>query len=480
MSFFGFRLGILLVSLFFNPNTYAGNALSVPNEIAINQKQIEVLRKSGSHQGEIELLQKYQEVLEALQFEYLSSALVVGEDVIDSDIKDILLGAIHSVDQILGKTTSPISLFNLVEFIEETKPHWTAQAIDGAFSTQTFYIENSNKLVTPVTLDVDDHGVVYLSFPNKLLGRGMTKEYCESLVYREWLRAARGCLINRNPSSLIHFNNEVLILDKIKRKLKALAPELQVGAPQTYYVNQGIIVSPRADSDLFELMEKIKKGKQIRWKTRLQMAWQLSRGLEFLHQDVGVQHCDLKPENILVFEEPGPDKSKPNYTVRFTDFDLACRPKKLAKDGEKFEARGNFQYRAPELFIDKPIAVNTDRQLKSDVFGLAEIVYELVLGKSLPWFDRCLEVDTYGSCMKGELRQFQKNKRKILAEKSTKRRRAFKKLMFAALAQDPDRRIEAGVLNHGIEAILRREYNEVDQIVKLRRKKWFGIKAKAS
>uniref|UniRef100_A0A7N2LDE6 Receptor-like serine/threonine-protein kinase n=1 Tax=Quercus lobata TaxID=97700 RepID=A0A7N2LDE6_QUELO len=105
------------------------------------------------------------------------------------------------------------------------------------------------------------------------------------------------------------------------------------------------------------------------WDQRVQIAFGISRGLMYLHEECSTQiiHCDIKPQNILLDE---------CFTPRIADFGLAklllAEQTRAARTG----IRGTIGYFAPEWFRKGSISV------KVDVYSFGVMLLEIICCKS--------------------------------------------------------------------------------------------------
>ncbi|ONK57514.1 uncharacterized protein A4U43_C09F1280 [Asparagus officinalis] len=104
----------------------------------------------------------------------------------------------------------------------------------------------------------------------------------------------------------------------------------------------------------------------LSWKKRLNIALDVSRGLEYLHNLTHqcFIHRDLKSSNILLGDD---------YRAKISDFGLV----KLAPDGKNSVATrlaGTFGYLAPEYAVTGKITT------KADVFSFGVVLMELITG----------------------------------------------------------------------------------------------------
>ncbi|XP_011025243.1 PREDICTED: LOW QUALITY PROTEIN: G-type lectin S-receptor-like serine/threonine-protein kinase RLK1 [Populus euphratica] len=100
------------------------------------------------------------------------------------------------------------------------------------------------------------------------------------------------------------------------------------------------------------------------WNRRMQIAFDIARGLLYLHEECSFQiiHCDIKPQNILLDE---------SLNARISDFGLA---KLLKTDQTKTTTaiRGTKGYVAPEWFKNLPVTT------KVDTYSFGILLLELV------------------------------------------------------------------------------------------------------
>ncbi len=125
--------------------------------------------------------------------------------------------------------------------------------------------------------------------------------------------------------------------------------------------------------------KNLRQKKKITQEQAIQIIIQVAQALDYAHSQ-GIVHSDLKPENILVNE---------NIEVKVCDFGLA---KILADDTQsqiklssytstkKF--KGTIQYASPEqLEGQQPTP-------QSDIFSLTKILYELITGQNLKFYEQ--------------------------------------------------------------------------------------------
>lgn len=102
------------------------------------------------------------------------------------------------------------------------------------------------------------------------------------------------------------------------------------------------------------------------WNTRLKIALDAARGLDFLHTTENtVIYRDFKAANILLHE---------NYNAKLSDFGLARLGPPVDKSHVTTQAVGTYGYAAPEY-------INTGHlYVKSDVYGFGVVLLEIITG----------------------------------------------------------------------------------------------------
>ncbi|XP_076941828.1 serine/threonine-protein kinase 52-like [Bidens hawaiensis] len=119
---------------------------------------------------------------------------------------------------------------------------------------------------------------------------------------------------------------------------------------------------------LFQILQQ--KSTRLDWRRRVQMAIDIARGMNYLHQyNPPIVHRDLKSSNLLV------DK---NWTVKVGDFGLS-RIKHQTYLKTK-SGKGTPQWMAPEIIR------NEQADEKSDVYSYGVVLWEIVTRK-MPWDD---------------------------------------------------------------------------------------------
>ncbi|KAK9224458.1 hypothetical protein WN943_009491 [Citrus x changshan-huyou] len=101
------------------------------------------------------------------------------------------------------------------------------------------------------------------------------------------------------------------------------------------------------------------------WNLRTNIAFQIARGLLYLHEDCSAQiiHCDIKPQNILLDDY---------YNARISDFGLAKLLTLNQSKAIRTAIRGTKGYVAPEWFRNSTITA------KVDVYSFGVLLLEII------------------------------------------------------------------------------------------------------
>lgn len=113
----------------------------------------------------------------------------------------------------------------------------------------------------------------------------------------------------------------------------------------------------------------------------LQLAIQVARGLEHIHQQAGLIHRDVKPANILVARKPGGDPHRllnPGDVAKLIDFGLAKPIEQEEGNGLTMTGMimGTPNYIAPEQ-----VACERTLTLHVDMYALGATVFHLLTGR---------------------------------------------------------------------------------------------------
>ncbi|WJZ84096.1 hypothetical protein VitviT2T_003720 [Vitis vinifera] len=183
------------------------------------------------------------------------------------------------------------------------------------------------------------------------------------------------------------------------------------------------------------------------WSQRVQIAFEIARGLMYLHEECCTQiiHCDIKPQNIFLDD---------HFTPRISDFGLA---KLLLADQARTTRtgiRGTIGYFAPEWFRKESITA------KVDVYSDGGMLLEIICSKSSVVFaDNEEEEDVlmdwaYECYMEGKLEEMVDDDEE--ARKDTKRVERMVKVAFWCIQEDP-----------GLRPTMRKVTQMLDGLVKV-------------
>ncbi|XP_010457811.1 PREDICTED: PTI1-like tyrosine-protein kinase 1 [Camelina sativa] len=109
-------------------------------------------------------------------------------------------------------------------------------------------------------------------------------------------------------------------------------------------------------------------GPTLDWITRVKIAVEAARGLEYLHEksQPPVIHRDIRSSNVLLFED---------YKAKIADFNLSNQAPDNAARLHSTRVLGTFGYHAPEY------AMTGQLTQKSDVYSFGVVLLELLTGR---------------------------------------------------------------------------------------------------
>ncbi|GAA0169641.1 hypothetical protein LIER_24079 [Lithospermum erythrorhizon] len=109
-------------------------------------------------------------------------------------------------------------------------------------------------------------------------------------------------------------------------------------------------------------------GPTLDWMTRVRIAVDAARGLEYLHEKVqpSTIHKDIRSSNVLLFEE---------FKAKIADFNLSNQAPDMAARLHSTRVLGTFGYHAPEY------AMTGQLTQKSDVYSFGVVLLELLTGR---------------------------------------------------------------------------------------------------
>ncbi|WOK96466.1 receptor protein kinase TMK1 [Canna indica] len=234
------------------------------------------------------------------------------------------------------------------------------RSINNSGSTDVHVIESGNLVISVQVLRVATHSFA----PENVLGQGGF-----GVVYKGELRDGTGIAVKRMESTVLtskaldEFQAEIVVLSKVRhRNLVSILGYCMEG-------NEKLLVyeyMPQGDLSKHLFQWKQLELDPLSWKKRLNIALDVARGLEYLHNFANqcFIHRDLKSSNILLCDD---------YRAKISDFGLA----KLAPDGKNsFATRlaGTFGYLAPEYAVTGKVTT------KVDVFSFGVVLMELLTG----------------------------------------------------------------------------------------------------
>ena len=158
--------------------------------------------------------------------------------------------------------------------------------------------------------------------------------------------------VSADDDRLKRFHNELRVARQVSHRNVCRLYDLGEASGRPFLTMEYI-----AGEDLSSLLRRIGRVPQDR---AVQMARQLCAGLAAAH-DRGVIHRDLKPANVMIDGEGD---------VHITDFGIAT-----AMGAEAGDVAGTPQYMAPEQLDGQAASI------KTDIFGLGLILFELFTGK---------------------------------------------------------------------------------------------------
>ncbi len=112
----------------------------------------------------------------------------------------------------------------------------------------------------------------------------------------------------------------------------------------------------------------------------LNLAVQMARGLEHIHQQAGLIHRDIKPANVLVARAPGGDPNRllnPGDTAKLIDFGLA---KPAEDEGNGLTMTGMIMG-TPNYIAPEQVACERHLTLHVDMYALGASMFHLLTGQ---------------------------------------------------------------------------------------------------
>ena len=173
-----------------------------------------------------------------------------------------------------------------------------------------------------------------------------------------------GCI---SPEAIRRFENEWELLGKLRH------PNIA----QIYYASTCNVLGTRVPYFVMEYIPdalpitKYAASKKLSTAQRLKLFGRVCEAIAHGHKQ-GIIHRDLKPSNILV---------EPSGLLKIIDFGIArnvnADPEHVTQLTSMGQLIGTVQYMSPEQFSADPSAID----LRTDVYALGVILYELLTGK---------------------------------------------------------------------------------------------------
>ncbi|CDP20710.1 unnamed protein product [Coffea canephora] len=153
-------------------------------------------------------------------------------------------------------------------------------------------------------------------------------------------------------------------------------------------------------------VQNAQPGPTLDWITRVRIAVDAARGLEYLHEKVqpAIIHRDIRSSNVLVFED---------YKAKIADFNLSNQAPDMAARLHSTRVLGTFGYHAPEY------AMTGQLTQKSDVYSFGVVLLELLTGRKpvdhnmprgqqslVTWATPRLSEDKVKQCIDPKLKDF--------------------------------------------------------------------------
>lgn len=276
--------------------------------------------------------------------------------------------AFQTTSSLVIHPRDPSDSDNMVKVVVASNTNGSASTVTGSGSAsrnssgigESHVIEAGNLIISVQVL----RNVTKNFAPENELGRGGF-----GVVYKGELDDGTKIAVKRMEAGVIcnkaldEFQAEIAVLSKVRhRHLVSLLGYCIEGNERMLvyeYMPQGAL-----SRHLFHW--KTFKVEPLSWKRRLNIALDVARGMEYLHNlaHKSFIHRDLKSSNILLGDD---------FKAKVSDFGLV----KLAPDGEKSvvtRLAGTFGYLAPEYAVTGKITT------KADVFSFGVVLMELLTG----------------------------------------------------------------------------------------------------
>ncbi|CAM6084008.1 unnamed protein product [Calypogeia fissa] len=159
------------------------------------------------------------------------------------------------------------------------------------------------------------------------------------------------------------FLNEVELLSRIHhRNLVSLVGYCEEEDQQI------LIYAYLCNRTLSRRLYGVTSGEILNWSTRLDIALNAAKGLQYLHTDCHprIIHRDVKSSNILLDE---------NMVAKVADFGISKQAPEGVFSGVETLLKGTFGYFDPEYFITQKLTQ------KSDVYSFGVVLLEIITGR---------------------------------------------------------------------------------------------------
>ena len=215
----------------------------------------------------------------------------------------------------------------------------------------------------------------------KLVGTGASAEVFKG-VYRSTdvaIKKLRQENIDKNTDLLKEFKREVTALLKLRHSNLVLF----IGVGKLPEGNMCILTEYCRGGTLFKLLHE-STHIQLSWKQRCKIAFDIAKGMNFLHScKPPFIHRDLKSLNLLLSE---PITSSTDYiNVKITDFGLT---RNQPQDQYMTANTGTSHWMAPEICMDPSYTI------KADVYSYGIVLWEIIT-RDLPYKNIPVQIIPY-------------------------------------------------------------------------------------